>query len=37
MNNTISLTAMPETEAENNDTMLILFEKWAEEKDKIKN
>ena len=37
MNNTISLTAMPETEAENNDAMLILLEKWAEEKDKIKN
>lgn len=37
MNNTISLAAMPETEAKNNDTMLILFEKWAEEKDKIKN
>lgn len=37
MNNIISLTAMPETMAENNDTMLILFEKWVEEKDKIKN
>lgn len=37
MNNTISLAAIPETEAKNNDAMLILFEKWAEEKDKIKN